>query len=805
MYGAGRALVAGPFGGNQDATFFDGTTQVVDLPTTGFDPTSMTVEMWFKPQPGGDKVQRLIRQREWGFNLDWTRDERQVFAGAHLSNADGTYWGQVTAESGVLSNDEWHHVAMTLEPTRLILYVNGEEVDRFEAPTASAIRYGSDGLTVANDYSGRSNREFRGAIDELTFYDRHLAAAEVESHFVASGRTIDPAPPVVANDAYKEAIVAAGPTAYWLLDEADRVLTLDDEMGNHNAVNGYSSYNMEWEIDGAYPGSRGVRMNNGQEIATLPSTAIPDNEFTVEMWVRPDGTGPDFQRTIAARNYGFAVDWDNTTQTVNAWAYVGGNDYVSLTSAPLSTEQWHHVAFTLSFSTSTLIVNGAVEAEQVNPTSEGLLSGGSFVLGNESFGNRNRHFVGSIDDVAIYHRALAVSEIQGHYEVVGLPVQVDVSTDSALTCFRNGGNVFFPNPTFVPSENDFRDGCLDYQQCDGAQAWGASVIGISAMAEWSCGHNSELLSILDAIGQPFEAVINPSEGLGGFIVGGPNQFALVAGPPVAGVAAPAGTATATLLEAGTEVAPGPQKTSWARAGAYAFAVSGVAYWASEWLEPQSVQGQTAVLGQVTIIDDIAELIPPDPFEDPEEDKAKRKTMSLECIDEIDLVAAAATIGEALTAGGMTAAGKHACELVNVFFPAGHWTTQTGNVRITLESTLQNAAAIAGPSPAVLDRRLPAHLRTWIPVLSTCTSVGTGKDCDEYPYASSDQGGATNFGLGTVRVDLIDRDSNQGEGNALASFYPSCGIPPNGGQYSDSTYFVVPIPIAEVRTTWICKP
>lgn len=122
----------------------------------------------------------------------------------------------------------------------------------------------------------------------------------------------------------------------------------------------------------------------------------------------------------------------------------------------------------------------------------------------------------------------------------------------------------------------------------------------------------------------------------------------------------------------------------------------------------------------------------------------------------------------------------------------------------MESTLSDKGAIERGSPTVLFRHSPVHDRRWIESRGICDPVQYVTECDEYPFASTEQGGEGNYNAGTVAVDLASYASNQGEGSALTSFYGAlngCNIAPNRGL--DSMYVVVPVPVAAYRTSWLC--
>ncbi len=76
-----------------------------------------------------------------------------------------------------LTGNAWHHLAGTWDGTTSTLWVDGEIADQLEAPGAS---WGEGPFTVGADFNdGMFVYWFRGAIDEVRFYDRALTPEEV--------------------------------------------------------------------------------------------------------------------------------------------------------------------------------------------------------------------------------------------------------------------------------------------------------------------------------------------------------------------------------------------------------------------------------------------------------------------------------------------------------------------------------------------------------------------------------------------------------------------------------------------------
>ncbi len=85
-------------------------------------------------------------------------------------------------------------------------------------------------------------------------------------------------------------------------------------------------------------------------------------------------------------------------------------------------------------------------------------------------------------------------------------------------------------------------------------------------------------------------------------------------------------------------------------------------------------------------------------------------------------------------------------------------------------------------------------------------IPAGKNCDEYPYISSEQGGEKPpAGTPTPSLKELNGSQNVLEGRLLGQFYKACGI--NAAPRGDAkrTYLVVPLPPeAGIYTTGWCR-
>ena len=179
----------------------------------------------------------------------------------------------------------------------------------------------------------------------------------------------------------------------------------------------------------------------GVQIADEPAYALT-NSLTIEGWVRPRGDGyviffrgdhrpglDPYALSMQANNHlDFQVtDADANTTTVET---------------TLAYNQWTHVAATLDGSTGTMsIYTNGVQAVQTTTTVRpfgALLPDQSpgIGIGNVNDGGNNFPFVGDIDEITLYNRALSSNEIFSIYQA-GSAGKCDLNDTNSLPILLN--------------------------------------------------------------------------------------------------------------------------------------------------------------------------------------------------------------------------------------------------------------------------------------------------------------------------------------------------------------------------------
>ena len=162
------APVASPFG---QAYSFDGVDDTIDTPFL-FNPitTTFSIALWFNADSAGSGGRALIQQVGGGNGTGRTL--------LFLNNGNklGTNFGGTTQIAATaVATDEWHHAAFTYDGTTARIYVDGRldwQADVTAEPALGGFNIGSRFNTAIF---------FLGEMDEIMFFERDLAAAEIQA------------------------------------------------------------------------------------------------------------------------------------------------------------------------------------------------------------------------------------------------------------------------------------------------------------------------------------------------------------------------------------------------------------------------------------------------------------------------------------------------------------------------------------------------------------------------------------------------------------------------------------------------
>ncbi|MGI8966060.1 MAG: LamG-like jellyroll fold domain-containing protein, partial [Limisphaerales bacterium] len=408
------ALVGDP----NKATSFNGNYLSVPY-TAGNNTATFTAEAWLKPavanagstltcpiasvHVGSPRSGWLIYQSATGWNFR-TYNENGTATAVSITGGPAPLAGQ------------WYHVAATWDGTVGKVYVNGSL-----AATSSATNYipnPDSPLTVG----ARSPGDFfwNGTADEVAIYGSALTPSQILAHYT-NGISVAPVSP------YNTLITAAGATEYLRLDEnfsavispnrgtrcasADATYVPDTAtLGVVGIRTGDAGPQPPAQL-GFESGNRAVGLSGSY--AQVPALNLNKNTATIAGWVKRTGfqasfAGLVFSRgsgTVAGLHFGTADElrytWADIPETYNWDSGLVPPDGV-----------WTFVAVVIEPTQATMYMyDGTVLRSAVNLVNHPVQGfQGPTLIGRDG-GNVARSYIGDLDEIAIYDRALSESQI----------------------------------------------------------------------------------------------------------------------------------------------------------------------------------------------------------------------------------------------------------------------------------------------------------------------------------------------------------------------------------------------------------
>ncbi len=302
----------------------------------------------------------------------------------------GFYENDLTTNATYTDTD-WHHWACAYNAADKVrtLYRDGVNVAQ---ATATADYAGTGTLYLGSGVTGTTTitptRYFGGALDDVYLFNRALGSTEIQVLFAqAGGRLADP----IAQWPFDVSRAVTGTT--FASGDLIGVLTTGANDDANKAVRGQV-------------GVSALQLDGSDVIKVSSGVTLSNQSFSVALWARRASTGSD-QWLIAqgatsphqALRIGFRAD-DTFT------CAFGGND---LNTAATTDTAWHHWACTYNAaSRQRTIYRDSVNVAQ-DVASANYAGSGAFYVGAY---DQSNGFVGFMDDVRVYGRALSAPEVK---------------------------------------------------------------------------------------------------------------------------------------------------------------------------------------------------------------------------------------------------------------------------------------------------------------------------------------------------------------------------------------------------------
>jgi hypothetical protein len=230
--------------GSGTALNFDGQNDYVNITNTpALNPTTgITVEAWIKADSWGPNhwSNSIVNKEGWAFGSQGYTLRCGQNGSLSFNVGGQSAWHQALSSPGVMSTNEWYHVAGTFDGVTIRVYVNGVQVG--SSNYFGSIAVGNYDVRIGQlAYAPGGNRLFDGEIDEVRIWNQGLSAATLRGWMC---QKVDNSHPNYANL-----------VGYWNMDDGTGN-TLTGSGGT--TINGNLTNGPTWGTSGAAIGDESV-------------------------------------------------------------------------------------------------------------------------------------------------------------------------------------------------------------------------------------------------------------------------------------------------------------------------------------------------------------------------------------------------------------------------------------------------------------------------------------------------------------------------------------------------------------------
>ncbi len=232
---------------------------------------------------------------------------------------------------------------------------------------------------------------------------------------------------------YRPTVLSAGPIGYWGLDETDDAVATN--VGTLGAAANGEYFGDEVrgdagpELIGFGPDNRAIRLDAGIAVSgvTVELPLLDDlSAFTLSGWINPEAHEASNRAGLFGQDNAIEFGFIGPSN-IQMWAELPGGGNVNITSTYLPpNDEWHHIAITGDGESGEVLfyVDGE-EAELASTNAMPLLdlgkdsygvSGSPFQIGGGPIFGNDTQFVGAIDEVAVFDRALPAELIKAQFQ-----------------------------------------------------------------------------------------------------------------------------------------------------------------------------------------------------------------------------------------------------------------------------------------------------------------------------------------------------------------------------------------------------
>ncbi len=400
---------------------FDGVDDWVNIGPINIQTTqTITMSAWINVKE--HKSWNSVIRSNWGGDGGWSlivNAYGRLTAGVW---SDGIGYAALSSDYSVKTNT-WHYVAGVYDGQSLSAYLDGKLVDNISLINKNIIYTNNVAISHPSSY-------FDGLIDDPKIYSYSRTQQQIQQDYVKGIQSLN----------QQQANLSNGLVGHWKMDEASwngAAEEVKDASGNTNhgtATNATITSPAKFGNGGSFNGST-------TSVSVTGSASLSPDKVTLAAWVKPAAATQSGYARLVEKNWqnSYYLGFDTTGTKFKGIFANNSAPYGTLDSATTITAGvWYHVVVTHDGVTDKLYINGALEATQANTTT--LNTSIADVFFGKQY-NASPRYNGVMDEVRIYNRSLASTEVTQLYNHAPKPVAYyDFEEGSGNTAHDKSGN-----------------------------------------------------------------------------------------------------------------------------------------------------------------------------------------------------------------------------------------------------------------------------------------------------------------------------------------------------------------------------
>jgi len=439
--------------------------------------SQFSVAAWFKTSADFGSDVMIVNKGGFGsetagqnINYGIWMNSAQKIKGGFESSAGTDYY---TTSPNSYNDNQWHYAVVTYGGSTVILYIDGVQVASKSTSGASPDSAGTKPVRVAANSrtTPPTSNFFIGEVDEVRVWKDDLTATEQANAFAGTS-----------------------------FNSGDQVLYLDFSGGDGGGYNYSPSFTATGTNYFDVASSSSLRVSQFSVAAWFKTST----DFGTEAFiVNKGGIGSD----SAGQNQNYQISMNSGEQIKVGFETGTGADFFVLSVNKYNDNQWHYAVVTYDGATIRLYIDGVQVATKSTGGASPETSGTKPVRigANSRVTPPGNFFIGNVDEVRIWNRALSSSEVTNAFagtfntagQVLYLPFSIatDIFGIKKLYPTKSNGEQWYINMNNPTGDSRFNPQNTITKNPDGSWKMKATQVRMSVYT--STGYDGDDIPTLD--------------------------------------------------------------------------------------------------------------------------------------------------------------------------------------------------------------------------------------------------------------------------------------------------------------------